>query len=120
MWRPVESERGPGRPGIVDDEELLALFEGMDAAEEGRAAVFRYLVALLLLRKRLFRVVDQRVGESGRPVLQIARRGGPKGIEPEIMEVVDPGMDEAAVAEGIAELGAVLGAGGGGNARGAE
>ncbi|VAX35762.1 hypothetical protein MNBD_PLANCTO03-272, partial [hydrothermal vent metagenome] len=44
----------------------------------------------------------------GRPVLLLVRRGGPKNIEPEVHEVVDPGMDEDAIAAGIEELGAVL------------
>jgi len=115
VWRATEGERGTAGGAVLDTEEILALFEGMEPVEEGRAAVFRYLLALLLLRKRLFRVVDQRVGAAGRPVLQLVRRGGPGGIEPEIIEVVDPGMDEEAVAAGIEELGAVLaGADGGG------
>lgn len=111
VWRPTEGDRGSGRSALLGTDDLLGLFEGMEAAEEGRAAVFRYLLALMLLRKRLFRVIDQRVGEHGRPVLQLVRRGGAKGIEPEVHEVVDPGMDEDAVAAGIEELGAVLAGG---------
>lgn len=108
VWRPVASDRPSARSGLLGDEEMLALFESMDEAAEGRAAVFRYLLALLLLRKRVYRVADQRVGEHGRPVLQLVRRGGPRGIEPEVVEVVDPGMDEGAVAAGIEELGAAI------------
>lgn len=108
VWRTTASGQQRGISGLLGEEELLQLFEGMEPAEEGRAAVFRYLLALLLMRKRVLRIVDQRVGEHGRPVLQLARRGGPKAVEPEIHEVVDPGMDEAAVATGIEELGAVI------------
>ena len=108
VWRATEGDRRRGAAEVMSTEEMLALFESMEAAEGGRAAVFRYLLALLLLRKRVYRVVDQRVGEQGRPVLQLVRRGGQQGIEPEVVEVVDPGMDEEAVAAGIEELGAVL------------
>lgn len=111
VWRATEGERKQGGSELMGTEELLALFEGMEGGEGARAAVFRYLLALLLLRKRLYRVVDQRVGEGGRPVLQLVRRGGEKGIAPEVVEVVDPGMDEEAVAAGIGELGAVLAGG---------
>jgi len=107
-WRSTEGERAAGGSALVGEAELLELFEGMEGADEGRAAVFRYLLALLLMRKRLLRVVDQRVGEGGRPVLRLARRGGPKGVEPDVVEVVDPGMDEESVAAGIEELGAIL------------
>jgi hypothetical protein len=109
VWRTTATGHQGGRSGLLGEEELLQLFEGMEAAEEGRAAVFRYLLALLLMRKRVLRIVDQRVGDHGRPVLQLVRRGGPKDIEPEIHEVVDPGMDETAIAAGIEELGAVIG-----------
>jgi len=108
VWRPIEANRDADKSPLMGTDDLLGLFEGMEAAEEGRAAVFRYLLALMLLRKRLFRVVDQRVGEHGRPVLLLVRRGGPKNIEPEVHEIVDPGMDEDAIAAGIEELGAVL------------
>lgn len=111
VWRATEGDRKQSGSGLMGAEEVLALFEGMDGAEEGRAAVFRYLLALLLLRKRLYRVVDQRVGDNGRPVLQLVRRGGQKGVEPEVVEVVDPGMDEEAIAVGIEELGAMLAGG---------
>ncbi len=112
VWRPLEADRDAERSLLMGTDDLLGLFEGMEAAEEGRAAVFRYLLALMLLRKRLFRVVDQRLGDHGRPVLQLVRRGGPKNIEPQVHEVIDPGMDEDAVAAGIEELGAVLADGG--------
>lgn len=111
VWRATETDRDSGHNTLLSTDELLGLFEGMEPVEEGRGAVFRYLLALMLLRKRLFRVVDQRVGDNGRPVLQLARRGGPKNIEPEVIEVIDPGMDEEAVAAGIEELGVVLGGG---------
>lgn len=117
VWRARAAERDQQRSALLDDEEILGLLEGMEAGAEGRAAVFRYLVALLLLRKRVLRVADQRVGAGGRPVLVLVRRGGPKGIEPEPIEVTDPGMDEQAVAAGIEELGVVLA--GGEGARGA-
>lgn len=113
VWRPTEADRESERSLLMGTDDLLGLFEGMEAADEGRAAVFRYLLALMLLRKRLFRVVDQRVGDTGRPVLQLVRRGGPRNVEPEVHEVVDPGMDEDAIAAGIEELGAVLADGGG-------
>lgn len=108
IWRTTASEGQTGRSGLLGEDELLQLFEGMEPAQEGRAAAFRYLLALLLMRKRVLRIVDQRLADHGRPVLQLARRGGPKDVEPEIHEVVDPGMDETAITAGIEELGALI------------
>ena len=44
-------------------------------------------------------------------MLQLAKRGGPKGAPPEMFDVTDPGMDEEAIAAGIQELGTVLSSG---------
>ncbi|MFG0243938.1 MAG: hypothetical protein ACF8R9_14210 [Phycisphaerales bacterium JB054] len=111
VWRTVESDGQPQQNLLPGADELFAMFEGMDDEAEGRGAVFRYLLALMLMRKRVLRLVDQRVGKTGRPVLQLAKRGGPKGAPPEMFDVTDPGMDEDAIAAGIQELGTVLGSG---------
>lgn len=108
VWRSVEADAQTRQSLLPGTDELFAMFEGMDSEAEGRAAVFRYLLALMLMRKRILRLVDQRVGDTGRPVLQLAKRGDPKGATPEMFDVTDPGMDEDAVAAGIQELGAVL------------
>lgn len=111
VWRTIEADTEAVRTLLPGADELFAVFEAMDEEAEGRAEVFRYLLALMLMRKRQLRLVDQRVGDNGRPVLQLAQRGGPKGAEPRVFEVTDPGMDEDAIAAGIQELGAVIGSG---------
>ena len=111
VWRSVEADGQPQQNLLPGTDELFAMFEGMDGEAEGRAAVFRYLLALMLMRKRILRLADQRVGDRGRPVLQLVRRGVPKGAPPELFDVTDPGMDEDAIAAGIQELGTVLGGG---------
>lgn len=108
VWRSVEADAKPQQSLLPATDELFAMFEGMDSQAEGRAAVFRYLLALLLMRKRVLRLADQRVGDTGRPVLQLAKRGAPKGATPEMFDVTDPGMDEDSVAAGIEELSVVL------------
>lgn len=112
VWRTREPADDRPRSLLPDTDELWAMFEGLDAEAAGRGAVFRYLLALMLMRKRILGLVDQRVGDGGRPVLVLARRGaGPDGPR-ETFEVTDPGMDQDAVAAGTEELGAVLGGGG--------
>ena len=111
VWRSVETDGRTQQTLLPGPDELFAMFEGMDDEAGGRGAVFRYLLALMLMRKRVLRLADQRVGKEGRPVLQLAKRVGPKGAPPEMFEVTDPGMDEDAIAAGINELGTVLGGG---------
>ncbi len=114
IWKSTEQEKDAKPSLLIGSGELFELFESMEDAQEGKPAVFRYLLALLLMRKRTLRLVDQQVNPSGRPVLCLVRRGEksklPKGVEPKIHKVIDPGMDEQAIAAGIEQLGSVLAA----------
>jgi hypothetical protein len=46
----------------MDDEELLDLFESLEDANEPKKQAFRFLLALLLVRKRLLKYEGQRPG----------------------------------------------------------
>ena len=54
-------------PQLVDLARLMQLFEHLDDAEEDRALRFRYVLALVLMRKRRLKVVSSRrlAGRSG-------------------------------------------------------
>jgi len=90
---------------LVDDEELLSLFDQL-AGEEARARqVFRYLLALILLRKRLLRPAGRRGDEDG-PVLLVRPRGADAASPP--VEVVEPALDEAAIEQATEQLSQAL------------
>lgn len=108
-WRCVAHEGGVKRRLLIDDESLLDLFE--QTAEdfgEGDPArerlVFRFVLALILLRKRLL------IQEDSKGTTMLVRaRGTPKPPEgPALVEVKDPGLDEDAVLGVTAQLAAVL------------
>lgn len=108
FWRATVAPSGAKRKQLVDNEALLDLFEQLDAATEPRKLAFRYLLALVLVRKRLL------VIEGTRPGVMLVRQKGAAlppargGDGPPFIEVVDPGMDRQAMEEGTEELAAIL------------
>ena len=130
FWRGVMAEPGAKKRMLVDDQSLLDLFEqtgeegvgggaGVEGAGEGGEGdreAFRFVLALILLRKRL--LVQE--GSKGKN-LMVRVRGNPRPPEgPALAEVVDPGLDEESIARVTVQLGAVLLDGGGGGGGGAE
>lgn len=105
FWRRVVPESGAKPTPFIDDEELVALFEGLAEAEGERQRGLRFILALLLVRKRLYRHVgtDDRRGER---VMLLRRRGAGRD-EPSI-EVADPGLDAGTVAAATEQLGLAL------------
>ncbi len=104
-WRTEVSEPGGRRNLFVDDETLVDLFARLeDEADPGRAA-FRFVLGLILLRRRKLRVVD-RGREGDEDVWRFKRVGG--GDDAPIWAVADPRLAEDD-AEAIAEqLSAIL------------
>lgn len=122
FWRTLVSEPGAKKKLLIDDQSLLELFEqsgdeGAQApgADDAGAALqgnetreaFRFVLALILLRKRLI-VQEGSKGKGGRTML-LRVRGVPKPPEgPAYIEVLDPGLDEATIVRVTQQLGAVL------------
>lgn len=100
-WRAVFHKDEPKRKHLLSDDELLDLFEDLGAATESRQLVFRYVLALLLVRRRLLRLNRQ----DGKRLF-VLRKGQAEETPP--LEVVDPGMDDAAVADAIEQLAQVV------------
>jgi hypothetical protein len=110
FWRGVVPDPGAKKRLLIDDQSLLELFEQSGEEAEGSAerAAFRFVLSLILLRKRL--LVQE--GSKGKTML-VRARGTPRPPEgPAYMEVADPGLDEGAIARVTEQLGAVLSDGG--------
>jgi hypothetical protein len=102
-WRSIQPEPGKSQRQVVSDEELVELFirSGDGAAVGGavggagggkgdqRQVTFRYLLALLLIRRRLLSVVSTKRQASG-DVMYARLRGRPD----ETLQVLDPCLDE--------------------------
>lgn len=108
FWRSVAPEPDTPRTALLDNESLLDLFDQLADAHEQRGRVLRYVLALILVRKKQFLYE----GSHGKDML-LRRRGDalpPErgGDGPPLIEVADPHMDDAAIAEAIEQVGQVL------------
>jgi len=107
-WKTVMPERDAPKRLLIGNESLLDFFEQLAEATEPRRLALRFILALILIRKRLLRLE----GSKGSSMLV-----RPKGVDlpperggegPPLILVEDPGLDEQTIAEVTEELGAIL------------
>jgi hypothetical protein len=107
FWRTVVPE-GTRKHGVVlDDEALMDLFHSLDGGDPGenddRRSAFRYVVALLLVRRRrLIQVSNRSGGTNGPDILVLKVRGSEEGALP--FEVPVPNLDSGALASATEQL----------------
>ena len=101
-WR-TRSKRKPAPPRrFVNDEVLLDFFERLCESEDQSKAKLQFIMAVLLLRKRLLRERSRRVDEKGTVwTVEAAKLG-------KSFEVRDQGLSEPEIAELLIEIGQVL------------
>jgi hypothetical protein len=99
-------DEGRRRQPLIDDDSLVELLEQLEGVEESSRVSFRYILALLLVRKKVLRLETvERGGE--RPVMLLRRAGQSEG-QATPWRVVDPGMNEEQIAAAVEQLGAVM------------
>jgi len=109
-WRAVVPEPG-GKPKLfVDDEALLELFDSLGEETAGGSPdrdqlALRFVLTLILLRKRLLRHVGQRHREDVREML-VRRKGDSPESAP--AAVIDPSLHVSEVESIAAQLEPVL------------
>jgi hypothetical protein len=87
---------------FVDDDVLVSFFERLDGADEPAKVQFRFVLALILMRKKMLVYDGLEPGQGDQPWLMHFRGSGKK------CKVVDPHMDEDKIAEVSGRLGDVL------------
>ena len=107
FWRTVMESPDSKKKPFIDDAALMDLFEQLaEATEPGRIS-FRYLLALMLIRKRLLKYEGTRRDAAGSFMqVRIATRADQTPAP--MVEVADPGMNDAAIAEAIEQLTSVM------------
>jgi hypothetical protein len=83
----VHSPEGPRRPPI-DDELLLDCFRRLEGQRDPKRVQFRYIVGLLLLRRKRLKFEEART-EAGQEVMKVRCTKSR-----EVFEVVNPGLGE--------------------------
>jgi hypothetical protein len=115
-WRSRVPEPNQKKRLFVDDEVLVNLFRRLADADQAQRVAFRFVVALILMRKKLLRYEGSFVRKAERPAsadppLPVADeevwRMTLKG-EAEAVEVVNPRLDEAQIGQVTQQLGEVL------------
>ncbi len=73
-WKNKGGEIREEKKQAVDYERLLAFFDGLENAEEPQKRLFRYVLALILVRRRKLRLEDAGRTEDGDRLLVYDRR----------------------------------------------
>jgi len=103
-WRSLMADSEAKRSEFLGDEELMELFERLADATEARRLAFRYMLALVLVRKKQLKYEGTRDG-----VMKVRPKPAvPGGPEASIIEVKDPGLTEDVLAGAIEQLGEIM------------
>lgn len=88
---------------LVDDELLINFFQRLEGSLEPTRVSFRFVLALILMRKRLLIYDRSRKEADGREIWSIRLKGSDQA-----MEVVDPHLDEQKIADVSQRLGEIM------------
>lgn len=107
-WRTTVAEPDDdGRQAFVDDEVLVDLFHRLAEDDREQRVAFRFVLALILMRKRLLRFVGRAdAGPDGAEVWLMRQRG--QETDTPSLRVINPRLDEDDVHELTAQLGEIL------------
>lgn len=87
---------------FVDDQMLMAFFERLEKETEPEKINFRFVLALILMRKRILKYDDTR-NEDGKEVWRLRIVG-----DKHIAEVVNPHLDEGQIEDLSSQVGEIL------------
>jgi hypothetical protein len=106
FWQTVMPAHEEKKKVFVDDEVLCTLFERLADATEPLKVNFRFVLGLILMRKRLivFEESRQEDGGEGRRDVWVVRMKG----RDERLDLIDPKLDEQQVTDVSQQLGEIL------------
>ena len=103
-WLRVQPDQEAPRGAVLDPETVLQLCDALGQREDAEAEAFRYVLALALLQRRVFRQLRMEQID-GRDCLILAQKGMPDATP---RRVIRPLLTEEDVARIAAELAEVL------------
>ncbi len=103
LWRTKVAAKQEKKRLFVDDELLVSFFERLEGAEEAARLNFRFVLALVLMRKKMLVYDKMDKLPDGRDSWTMHFRGTGK-----VCSVIDPHMDEEKIAAVSGQLGQVL------------
>lgn len=95
------------KPGLsIDASSVMSVFEQLDEPDDPKRLALRYVLALMLMRKKKLVLVGQETREDGTKVTLLKERGA--GEDPPIIEVIDPRLDDETLASVAEQLEPIL------------
>jgi len=101
-WKTRLPEPGQKKQLFVDDEMLMTFFERLEKETEEEKRNFRFVLALILMRKRLLKY-DSSKAEADREIWRL-RMVGTK----DFVEVLNPGLDEEHIEQLSSQIAQIL------------
>lgn len=101
-WKTKLPQPGQKRQLFVDDQMLMAFFERLEKETEQEKIDFRFVLALILMRKRILKYDATRV-EDDKEIWHLRIVG-----EKQTVEVVNPHLDEEQVEQLSSQIGEIL------------
>lgn len=119
FWKTIVPAAQQKKKLLVDDSVLMDVFARMEGKREPQEVRFRFVLALILMRKRLLRYegVEEQVAGEGEVWRMVVRGsgagggsggGGTGGETPGVVHVVNPHLTEEQIAEVSQQLSAIL------------
>ena len=102
-WRSRMAKAQEKKKRFVDDELLINFFERLEGAEDAGKIQFRFVLALLLMRKKILVYDRSAKGDDGQDVWTMHFKGAEQTYQ-----VIDPHMDEEKISEVSQQLGQIL------------
>ncbi len=87
---------------FVDDDMLLAFFERLEKETEQEKINFRFVLALILMRKRRLKYDSTRI-EDAKEIWRLRITG-----EKQFIEVINPHLDEEQIGQLSSQIGEIL------------
>ncbi len=101
-WKTRLPEPGQKRQLFVDDQMLMAFFERLGKETEQEKINFRFVLALILMRKRILKY-DETINKDDKEIWRLRIVG-----EKNIVEIVNPHLDEEQVEQLSSQIGEIL------------
>jgi hypothetical protein len=102
FWQAVMPEPHKKQKMFVDDNVLCELFERLSDVDEPAKVSFRFVLGLILMRKRLL-TYDTTRTEAGREIWRVKMKGREQPLE-----MVDPKLSEDQLGDVTQQLGQIL------------
>ncbi len=96
---------------LVDDAELLELFQQLEGVETRRRQGLRLVLGLWLMRRRVLAMEGEERTAAGRVMTVRLRGSGTRDLPPATYSVIDPGLDQDTTRDVMDELAGVMAGG---------